>query len=71
MRKRHFKCCSNCRRAVAPVPDYEIDGLLKEKTVNVSGFAAQLKETPVAKKRIVMQWLMEVVDLLKDDYNPC
>ena len=34
----------------------------------VSGFAAQLKETPVAKKRVVLQRLTEVVDLLKSDY---
>ena len=31
---------------VAPVPDCEVDGLLKEKKNPVSGFAAQLKETP-------------------------
>ena len=37
----------------------------------VSGFADQLKETPVAKKRVVLQRLTKVVDLLKSDYNPC
>ena len=37
----------------------------------VTDFAAQLKETPVAKKRVVLQRLTEVVDLLKSDYNPC
>lgn len=56
---------------VAPVPDCQLDGLLKERMAAVSGFAAQLKETPVAKKRVVLQRLTEVVDLLKSDYNPC
>ena len=71
IRKRDFNRYSNCRRAVAPVPDCELDGLLKEKMAAVSGFADQLKETPVAKKRVVLQRLTKVADLLKSDYNPC
>ena len=56
---------------VAPVPDCQLDGLLKEKMAAVSGFAAQLKETPVAKKRVVLQRLTDVVDLLISDNSLC
>lgn len=71
IRKRDFNCCSNCRSTVASVPDFGLDGLLKEKKEVVSGFAAKLKETPVAKKRVVLQRLTEVVDLLKSDNSLC
>ena len=71
IRKYDFNRCSNCRCAVAPIPDCQLDGLLKEKMAAVSGFAAQLKETPVAKKRVVLQRLTDVVDLLKSDYISC
>ena len=56
---------------IVPVPDSELDGLLKEKMAAVSGFAAHLKARPVAKKGVVLQRLTEVVDLLKSDYSPC
>ncbi len=71
IRKRDFNCCSNCRSTVASVPVFGLNGLLKEKKEVVSVFAAKLKETPVAKKRVVLQRLTEVVDLLKSDNSLC
>ena len=69
--KKVVKKRSSQANCCAKLADSELDGAIREKVAAVSGFLAQLDTEPAAKKRLVLQHLVQAVDVLKNSFSSC